>query len=120
WTVYRREGNSSAEWRGVITPGTVSRAVLPLANRMVALRQFQFLLPGGPGLFQFRGAGLAIGERVQELGHLSGVLAVDQVDDHGADGVLDQLAVEDVDQPVDGEHPLPRRARLRERFGVAL
>src|SRR5207253_2563732 len=47
------------------------------------------------------------------------ILAVNQVDAHGADRVLHQLAVEGMDQAVDGEHPLPGRARLRELLDVA-
>src|SRR5262249_44698329 len=84
-----------------------------------ALGDLQLSVPGGLGFLQLRGGGFAVGERVQELGDLAGVLAVDQVDACGADGVLYQLAVEDVDQAVDGEHPLPRGTGPGELFDVA-
>src|SRR5205807_1080577 len=79
-----------------------------------------FSLPGGPGCPHLRGAGLAISESVQELRYFAGILAVDEIDADRADGVLDQLAVESVDEAVDGEHALARRAGFREFFDVAL
>src|SRR5690242_10092800 len=85
-----------------------SRAVLALAYGMIALRQFQLPIPGGPGFPHLRTAGLAVTQLVQELRHLASILAIDQVNPHRADRILNQLTMEEVDQSVDRQHSLSR------------
>src|SRR5262249_40603491 len=73
-------------------------------------RRAELSVPLGLPVAQSRRASVAIGEAVEEREQLDVVLCLDQLAGGAAARIAHQLPVEGMDEPVDGQHLLARRA----------